>query len=167
LKWALIIFTINVEAKSPNGTVFSLPSTHEISQMNTKFLIKDTFQQPDAQNLLKKYSLRLDSSSRLFSKCAVADCSNIDIEIHHVKKLGRRINRNGKITVLTSNNKRLSGISAILSAVNCKQIPLCSRHHLEFEVGKYSPLDVDFFKKIYNVDCSGLNFEDIFLGRQR
>lgn len=167
LKWALIIFTINVEAKSPNGTVFSLPSTHEISQMNTKFLIKDTFQQPDAQNLLKKYSLRLHSSSRLFSKCAVADCSNIDIEIHHVKKLGRRIDRNGKITVLTSNNKRLSGISAILSAVNRKQIPLCSRHHLEFEVGKYSPLDVDFLKKIYNVDCSGLNFEDIFLGRQR
>jgi hypothetical protein len=26
---------------------------------------------------------------------------------------------------------------------------------------------VDFLKKIYNVDCSGLNFEDIFLGRQR
>ena len=67
---------------------------------------------------------------------------------------------------LTSNNKRLSGISAILSAVNRKQIPLCSRHHLEFEVGKYSPLDVNFLKKIYNVDCSGLNFEDIFLGRQ-
>jgi Type II intron maturase len=167
LKWALTIFTINVEAKSPNGTAFSLPSTHEISQMTTKFLIKDTFQRPDAQNLLKKYSLRLHSNSHLFFKCAVADCFNIDIEIHHVKKLGRRIDRNGKITVLISNNKRLSGISAILSAVNRKQIPLCSRHHLEFEVGKYSPLDVDFFKKTYNVDCSGLNFEGIFLGRQR
>jgi hypothetical protein len=133
--------------------------------MNTKFLIKDTFQQPDAQNLLKKYFLRLHFSSHLFFKCAVADCFSIDIEIHHVKKLGRRIDRNGKIIVLTSNNKRLSGISAILSAVNRKQIPLCSRHHLEFEVGKYSSLDVDFLKKIYNVDCTGLNFEDIFLGR--
>jgi hypothetical protein len=167
LKWALTIFTINVEAKSPNGTVFSLPSTHEISQMNVKFLIKDIFQQPDAQNLLKKYSLRLRYSSCLFSRCAVADCSNIDIEIHHVTKLGRRIDCNGKITVLTSNNKRLSGISAILSAVSRKQISLCSHHHLEFEVGRYSPLDVDFLKKIYNVECSGLNFEDIFLGRQR
>jgi hypothetical protein len=167
LKWALIIFTINVEAKSPNGIVFRLPSTHEISQMNTTFLLKDDFQQPDAQNLLKKYSLRLHSSSHLFSKCAVAGCSNVDIEIHHVKKLGRRVDRNGKITVLTSNNKRLSGISAVLSAVNRKQIPLCSRHHLEFETGNYSTLDIDFLKKIYNVDCSRLDFEDLFLGRQR
>ena len=54
-----------------------------------------------------------------------------------------------------------------IKTINRKQIPLCSRHHLEFEVGKYTPLDVDFLKKIYNVDCSGLNFEDIFLGRQR
>lgn len=167
LKWALIIFTINVESKAPTGKVFSLPSTHEISQMNTKFLLKDDFQRPDAQNLLKKFLLRLHSSSYLFSKCAVSDCSNIDIEIHYVKKLGRCIDSNGKITVLTSNNKRLSGISAILSAISRKQIPLCSRHHLEFETGNYSPLDVVFFKKIYNVDCSELNFEDIFLGRQR
>jgi hypothetical protein len=167
LKWALTIFTINVEAKSPTGIVFSLPSQHEISQMNTKFLIQDNFQQPDAQNLLKKYYLRLHSSNRLFSKCAVAGCCNIDIEIHHVKKLGRRVDRNGRITVVTSNNKRLFGISAILSAVNRKQLPLCSRHHMEFETGTYSPLDVDFLKKTYNVDCSGLNFEDIFLGRER
>ncbi len=84
LKWALTIFTINVKAESQTGVVFSLPSTHEISQMNTKFLLKDELQQPDAQSLLKKYSLRLHSSGRLFSKCAVDGCSNIDIEIHHV-----------------------------------------------------------------------------------
>lgn len=167
LKWALTIFTINVKAESQNGVVFSLPSTHEISQMNTKFLLKDELQQPDAQSLLKKYSLRLHSSGRLFSKCAVDGCSNIDIEIHHVKKLGRRIDQNGKITGLTSNSKRLSGIGAILSAVNRKQIPLCSYHHLEFEIGNYSPLDISFFKKMYNVDCSGLNFEDIFLDGKR
>jgi hypothetical protein len=46
---------------------------------------------------------------------------------------------------LTPNNKRLSGISAILSAVNRKQISVCPCHHLEFEVGKYSPLNVGFF----------------------
>lgn len=118
LKWALIVFTVNVETKAPTGAIFRLPSVHEISQMNTKFLIKDDLKQPDAQNLFKKYSLRLHSSSRMFSQCAVKDCCNIDIEIHHVKKLGRRVNR--------------------------KQIPLCSRHHMEFETGNYSPLDVNF-----------------------
>jgi retron-type reverse transcriptase len=153
LKWALTIFTINVTTESPNGKSFNLPSTHEISQLSTKFLLENQFQQPDAQSLLNKYSLRLHSSRHLFSKCAVNGCSNADIEIHHVKKLGRRIDANGKISVVTSNNKRLSGISAILSAVNRKQIPLCSFHHLEFETGNYSPLDIKLFKKIYSVDC--------------
>lgn len=164
LKWALTFFTINVEAKTPNHVIVSLPSAHEISQMNRKFLLKDTFQQSDAQTVLNKYSLRLHSSSRLFSKCAVANCLNTDIEIHYVTKLGKRVDRDGKVIVVTSNNKRLSGLSAVLSAVNRKQIPLCSFHHLEFEVGNYSLLDSGFFKKIYNVDCSGLNFEEIFLG---
>jgi hypothetical protein len=167
LKWALTVFSINVSSNSPSGRNFSLPSVHEISQMNTKFLLENQFSQPDEESLFRKHSLRLHSSRFLFSKCAVSGCQNTDIEIHHVKKLGRRIDSNGKISVLTSNNKRLSGISAILSAVNRKQIPLCSLHHLEFETGNYSPLDTDLFKKIYNIDCSGLNFEDIFLANKK
>lgn len=159
------MFTVDVVATSPTGQRFSLPSMHEISQMNTKFLLKSHHQQPDAKSLLKKYSLRLHSSRFLFSKCAVDGCFNSDIEIHYIKKSRRRINSNGKISVLTANNRRLSGINAILSAVNRKQLPLCSLHHLEFETGKYSPLDVNHLKKIYNVDCSGLNFEEIYFGK--
>lgn len=81
LKWALTIFTVNVTSNSPSGTSFSLPSAHEISQMNTKFLLENQFQQPDEENLFKKYSLRLHSSRFLFSKCAVSGCSNIDKSI--------------------------------------------------------------------------------------
>jgi hypothetical protein len=166
LKWALTIFTVNVSAKVPSGNSVSLPYVHEITQLNSKFLLDNQFKQPDGESLFKKYSLRLHSSRFLFSKCAVKDCCNTDIEIHHVKKLVRRIDSSGKISVLTSNNKRLSGIGAILSAVNRKQIPLCSFHHLEFEIGNYSPLDTDFLSKVYKIDCSNLNFEEIFLGRQ-
>ena len=68
-------------------------------------------------------------------------------------------------SILNANNKRLYGLSAILSAVNCKQIPLCLLHHLEFEAGEYSSLDKEFLKKVYNVDCFGLNFEELFLGK--
>lgn len=100
--------------------------------------------------------MRLHSSRYLFFKCAVAGFSNIDIEIYYVKKLGRRIDSSRKITVLTSNNKRLSGISPILYAVNRKQIPLCFFSSFEFEVGNYNPLNNDLFKKIFNVDCSEL-----------
>lgn len=165
LKWALNVFTINVGINSPSGRNFSLPSVHEISQMDTKFLLQNPLKQPDVESLFNKHSLRFHSNRFLFSKCAVANCLNTNIEVHHVKKLGRRIDVNGKISVFTSNNKRLYGMSAILSAVNRKQLPLCSLHHLEFEVGKYSPLDVHYFKKVYNVDCSGLNFEEIYFGK--
>ena len=133
--------------------------------MNQKFLLENKYQEPDAESLFNKYSLRLHSNRFLFSRCAVKNCCNTDIEIHHVRKLSRRIDSSGKVSVLTSNNKRLYGLSAILSAVNRKQIPLCSLHHLEFEAGKYSPLDKEFLKKVYNVDCSGLNFEELFLGK--
>jgi hypothetical protein len=165
LKWALSVFTIHVTAKSPKGALFKLPSLHEISQMNSKFLIKDDFQQPDEINFLNKYSLRFYSSSSLFSQCAVFTCQNIDIEIHHIKKLAKRINSNSKLTILTTKNKKLSGLIAILSAVNCKNIPLCASHHLDFEQNKFSQLDINFLKKIYKIDCSSLNFEDIFMGK--
>lgn len=133
--------------------------------MNKKFLLENQFQRLDEEGLFKKYFLRLHSRRFLFLKCAVLGCQNTDIEIHYVKKLGKRIDSNGKISVLTSNNKCLRGISAVLSAVNCKQIPFCSLHHLEFETGEYSPLDKEFFKKTCNVDCSGLNYEEIFFGQ--
>lgn len=120
LKWALNIFTINVSINSPSGRDFSLPSVQEISLMNKKFLVENQFQQLDEESLLKKYSLRLHSSRFLFSKCAVSGCQNTDIEIRSIKKLGRWIDSNRKISVLTSNNKRLHGTSAILSAVNRK-----------------------------------------------
>jgi len=54
--------------------------------------------------------LGLLSSQHLFSKGAVVGCSNTDIEIHYIKKLDKRIDSSGKISVLTSNNIRLSGI---------------------------------------------------------
>jgi hypothetical protein len=133
--------------------------------MSKKFLLTKKFRESDAQNILNKYSLRLHSSSRLFSKCLVANCFNTDIEIHYVTKLGRCVKRDKKVVVLTSNNKFITGISAISSVVNCKQIPLCSFHHLEFEIGHYSLLDYDLINNIYHVDCSHINFEEVFLGK--
>lgn len=138
---------------------------HEISQISTKFLLKNRLQQPDATTFLKKYFLRSYFNSSLFSKCVVVDCFNQDIEIYHTKKLGSCIDFNGNISVLTATNKQLSGVGAILSAINCKKLPLCSLHHLEFELGNYSPLNVSLLKKISKVDCSKLNLKDIFLGK--
>lgn len=166
IKWALNIFGINVACISPSGVVFSLPTTEYITNLDKKFMLKDSsFKQPDAEELFKKYSIRLHKSQHLFSQCSVLGCSNIDIEIHHIKKLSRKVSNNGKITITTTNNKRVSGLSAIMSAINRKQIPLCALHHLEFESGNFSSLDAEFFKKHFGINCSDLDFREIFYGK--
>lgn len=74
LKWALIVFTVDVVATSHTGQRFNLPSRHEISQMSTKFLLEIQHQQPDIKRLLNTYLLRRYSSRFLFSKYAVDGC---------------------------------------------------------------------------------------------
>lgn len=166
ITWALNVFDVDVKCQSPSGVVFSLPTTQYITNLEKKFMLKDSsFKRPDVEELLKKYSFRLHRSQYLFSQCSVLDCSNTDIEIHHIKKLNRKINNNGKITIMTTNNKRVSGLSAIMSVISRKQIPLCALHHLEFELGNFYTLDTEFFKKYFGINCSGLDFREIFYGK--
>lgn len=152
LKWSLIVFTINVVTESPYGTIFSLPSIHEIFQLNAKFLLESHFQQPEPWDLLKKYLLIINSSWYLFFKCSVGKCFNTDIEISHIRKLSKRVILDKKISLLTFNNKWLSAISVALLMLNCRHILLCSTHHSEFEKGNYNLLDIAFFKNNYNLN---------------
>lgn len=78
------------------------------------------------------------------------DCTNLDIEIHHIKKLQRKKEIDGKISVLDFTGKRVMGIAAILTSSNRKQLPLCRLHNGEFENGKFSKLNITFLKEIYN-----------------
>lgn len=88
LKWALTTFTNNVSAKLPNGNTTSLPSVHRISQLNSKLLLNINSNNW-GESLFKKYFLRLDTSQFLFSKCAVKNCCNTDIDFYSFKKLTR------------------------------------------------------------------------------
>ena len=101
----------------------------------------------------------------MFFQSSVLDCFNSDIEFYHVKELNRKINKNGNISILTINNKRVLRLSAILLVLIDKQIPLCFFHHLEFELGNYSMLGMECFKKYFKINCSGLNFKEILHGK--
>nr|YP_009710072.1 hypothetical protein [Coleochaete scutata]QFU80177.1 hypothetical protein [Coleochaete scutata] len=63
--------------------------------------------------------------------CAVRDCPERDIQMHHVKHLVRHLDSFGEISVLSTKGKRLHGYRALQSSLNRKQIPLCSKHHSE------------------------------------
>jgi retron-type reverse transcriptase len=104
-----------------------------------------------------------------FSCCAVRNCNNTDIEIHHMARLHRTIEKNGMRSVVDKKGRRVSGINAILTSIRRKQLPLCKVHHLEFEKGKFSDLDYsklnDVLNKSKNAFSFPSDFKSIFEGK--
>ena len=137
--WALSTFTHDVSAEYC-GKKFSLPDKHFITHFGKKFMINEEVKPVCDDSLHKKFCLRLHNGSRLFSICCVQNCENYDIEIRHIRKLHKVQKKNDGIMVLTTRGKRIKGLAALLSSLNRKYIPLCSKHHLEFEAGQFSPL---------------------------
>ena len=56
-------------------------------------------------------------------------------------RLHRKVDSNGGTSVIDRKGKRVKGLPAILTMLNRKQLPLCRKHHLEFEKGIFSNLD--------------------------
>lgn len=85
--------------------------------------------------------------AKWFERCAVKDCSNTNIEIHHIRALNRIRCSNGYLeSVVNSKGRRVKGVTALMSAMNRKQLPLCKNHHVEFDNGKYSDIDTIYLK---------------------
>jgi hypothetical protein len=97
-----------------------------------------------------------------FSCCAVKDCNNTDIEIHHIAKLHRTVKNNGLRTVLDRKGCRVSGIQAIMTSIRRKQLPLCKAHHSEFEKGIFSELDYNKLNNVLNKKGKSFSFPTSF-----
>lgn len=64
------------------------------------------------------------------------------------------------------NRKRLKNLLVILTMLNRKQLPLCKKHHLEFEKGMFSKLDTDNLNSVLGNVLTPKNsdFKSIFDG---
>jgi hypothetical protein len=149
LKWFYNNYSLNIKVVIGYRT-FSLPRIKALAGLDKKFLIKEDTVSLDIDNILKKYNSRLRKSGQMLSQCAVSGCLNSDIQIHHERRLSRKVEKNGKISVLNRFGRRVTGITAIHSATNRKQLPLCTLHHNSFERGKFLNLDTRFLEKIFN-----------------
>jgi Type II intron maturase len=129
-----------------------LPSDNYISQKPEKYsnLCINSTIGFELSEILKKYQFRLYKSNAILSHCAVENCQNSDSEIYHLKKLHRKIEKDGRISILDLKNNKVKGIAAILSALNRKQLPLCRQHLVEFEKGQFTKINRLFLRKIYN-----------------
>ena len=52
-------------------------------------------------------------------------------------------------TIVNKHGRRVQKLAALASATNRKQLPLCSKHHIEFENGIFSDLNATFLKSIF------------------
>lgn len=90
---------------------------------------------------LNKPLVKLSIPKALFAgKCAVNECTNRDIEVHHVRAL-RRTKKGFLVEFIKSDNKTLKGSVMVESALLRKQIPLCREHYKEWH--KLNPQDID------------------------
>lgn len=86
--------------------------------------------------------------AKWFEKCAVKNCGNTNIEIHHIRALQRIRCSNGYLeSVVNSKGRRVKGFTALMSAMRRKQVPLCKNHHDQFDNGKYSDIDTNYLKE--------------------
>ena len=122
LRQLFINYGQEFERKDDLRSIFPLKS--KIASTKKTFLIKDlTFKPFDALN-----QLYLKKTKLSFTKCSVENCTNNNIEIHHVRALKTRIEKNN-LSVVTTKGKRVSGWKAYMISKNRKQIALCDIHH--------------------------------------
>jgi retron-type reverse transcriptase len=138
-----ISYVLNKKKQFNTNSDLSLENHHELWQ------------------LLKKGKSRSHGLS-FFSCCAVKDCNNTDIEIHHIARLHRTVKNDGLRTVLDRKGRRVSGIQAIMTSVRRKQLPLCKAHHLEFEKGTFSELDYNKLNNVLNKKGKSFSFPTSF-----
>lgn len=153
LKWVYKNYTEDITVKKMGGNPTSLPDRKWLNQFNKGFILREdrTYNREfDIETIMRKYRRRLNVGGRMFSRCAVRECANTDVEIHHERKLHRKLEDNRNITVMSTSGRRVKGLGALMSAANRKQLPLCKKHHLEFEKGEYSTIDGTYLKELMN-----------------
>lgn len=130
LSQTIAIYSEKISAKGRKDTEVSFINRTEVTNFKTNFLIGD---QPTEDRFFGKLNTVWQRTQRDIidnGTCTVIGCNNTDIEIHHIRKLNRMSYTAGK--VFETKNKKgkvIKGASAYKSALNRKQIPLCSKHH--------------------------------------
>lgn len=151
LVWVYTIYSEDIKIKLPTGNTSALPTMKFISDLAPKFSVSDDcgFNLDD---IIKKFKFRDNLGAKMFSQCSVLGCQHKDIQIHHERRLHRKKLREDKFTIVNKHGRKIQGLAALMSAINRKQLPLCTKHHIEFEKGVFSNLDKTFLKSIYNIE---------------
>jgi group II intron reverse transcriptase/maturase len=140
IKKILEMYGKEIKANGRQNKVVSFINSIAVTNLKKDFLSKD-LRNPYSE-LTKSY-MSLQRAAISANECAVKNCNEIDnIEVHHVRKLFRNIDKTGKV-IVQGKAKKLSGRLVIESALKRKQIPFCPKHHKDWHKGVISNIDLD------------------------
>lgn len=140
IKKVLEMYSKEIKANGRQGKIVSFINSVVVTNLKKDFLSKN-IRNPYSE--LNKSYMNLQRAAISANQCAVKNCNEIDnIEVHHVRKLFRNIDKTGKV-VVQGKVKKLSGRLAIESALKRKQIPFCPKHHKDWHKRIISNTDLD------------------------
>ena len=119
IAWAYKTYGNDVEIITEKISV-KLPTRNFVFQLGKKFLVENSSLNFDFFSIMKKHAYYLGIEKSYFNQCAVKDCFNNDIEVHHVRKFKRKTSNSGTISVISKNGKFFYCIYGVLLAINCK-----------------------------------------------
>lgn len=129
----------NKEGKEVKAVLAQYPTQEYYNKKGIEF--NNSFLAPmELEKLLKIKVHTLNAISTLNSKCAIKNCENDAQEIHHIRNIGHRL-RGGVIS--SSGSHVVQSWKGIESALNRKQVPLCTSCHDKIHSGALSVDDLD------------------------
>ena len=122
-------FGINLTMHNHKGNTISLISNEIVNSMKQEYLINPDM---DWVEKARKVWNTFTKQNDFLTKCSVKGCSTPleNVEMHHVKELGRTIDSRG-YKIIKGVGKKVIGYDAIAAGQKRKQVPLCRRHHRE------------------------------------
>ena len=133
------MYSKEIKADGRQGKTVSFINSVVVTNLKKDFLSKDV-RNPYSE-LYKSY-VNLQRAAISANQCAVKNCNEVNnIEVHHVRKLFRNIDKTGNV-VVQGKVKKLSGRIAIESALKRKQIPFCPKHHKDWHREIISNIDL-------------------------
>jgi len=140
MKTVFVKYGKDITALNHKGVSVSLIKPSYVMQLKREFLIQPII---DWTERLNKVWTSFSKHASFKMCCAVKNCStpNDNIEMHHVKELGREIDANG-YKIIKGVGKKIYGWKALEIGQKRKQTPLCRSHHHELHNNKVSLNDL-------------------------
>ena len=170
MNWVYTVYGSEIAVNKGKKKEVSLITRSTILNYPNKFNLKldgSAIDRFDLDQMIGKI-FKLNHSLEFFHGCSVKNCQETEnIEVHHVRRLHRKVEKDGVVSVLNIKGDRVRNLAAVMTSINRKQLPLCRKHHLEFEAGKFSPLDYSKLSSVLGKipKPKDSDFEPIFKGK--